>query len=202
MVAEGLVERRRQQTAYDIHVSALELVREFGFDAVTVDAIAAKARISRRTFFNYYPTKEAAMVQSPELPIAAIAEALDGRVASPREVFIAVVDLMADALEEHHPHRQNMRCMLDVASSHPTVLAALMARIDMISHKLIEVVAPRMGMAVDAEEPALIAALASTAVRVGVEHWANEPENAEPSSPAMHTRRTATLISAMFSAKR
>jgi len=45
-----------------IENAATSLVLEYGFDAVTVDQICAAAEISKRTFFNYVPSKEAAVI--------------------------------------------------------------------------------------------------------------------------------------------
>lgn len=45
-----------------IHDAAAELVLERGLAAATVEAIAERAGCSRRTFFNYYPTKEDAVL--------------------------------------------------------------------------------------------------------------------------------------------
>ena len=38
------------------------LAREGGLAAATVEAITERAGVSRRTFFNYYPTKEDALL--------------------------------------------------------------------------------------------------------------------------------------------
>lgn len=61
----SLRERRRWQTARDLHHAMLDLVRQHGFAAVTTEMIAAEAGISLRTFFNYYPNKESALVGPP-----------------------------------------------------------------------------------------------------------------------------------------
>lgn len=58
----GLRERQRLETLVTIHHAAVGLAREHGLHATTVEAIAARAGISRRTFFNYYPTKEDAVL--------------------------------------------------------------------------------------------------------------------------------------------
>jgi AcrR family transcriptional regulator len=56
--AESLVERRRRLVRADIGRVAIDLFAERGFDAVTVDDIAAAAGISQRTFFRYFATKD------------------------------------------------------------------------------------------------------------------------------------------------
>lgn len=45
-----------------IENAATTLVLEHGYDEVTVDQICAAADISKRTFFNYVPSKEAAVI--------------------------------------------------------------------------------------------------------------------------------------------
>jgi len=60
-----LADQRREATARLIHEAALRLAAERGVEAVTAEAIAAEAGISPRTFFNYYPFKEAAIMGPP-----------------------------------------------------------------------------------------------------------------------------------------
>ena len=47
--------KRRRYRA--IRQAAAELVRERGYEAMTYDAVAERAGVSRRTVFNYFPTK-------------------------------------------------------------------------------------------------------------------------------------------------
>lgn len=61
-VDEGLRARKQRQTRDAIHRAAVALALERGPDAATVADISARADISPRTFFNYYPSKEDAIV--------------------------------------------------------------------------------------------------------------------------------------------
>lgn len=66
---EGLRERKKRETRGRLHRVALELVVAHGLDHVTIEQIAGGADVSTRTFFNYYPSKEAAVVGAdPHLP--------------------------------------------------------------------------------------------------------------------------------------
>ena len=58
----GRRERKRRETENRIELSAATLALELGFERVTVDAICDRADISRSTFFNYFPSRDAAIL--------------------------------------------------------------------------------------------------------------------------------------------
>ncbi|MFJ3321333.1 TetR/AcrR family transcriptional regulator [Curtobacterium sp. NPDC086286] len=65
----GLRERKRRATRLAIQQAALRIAIEEGLAAVTVDEISRRADVSPRTFFNYFPNKEGAILgDDPTLP--------------------------------------------------------------------------------------------------------------------------------------
>lgn len=73
-------ERNRLRTWSLIHEAAMSLAVERGLAHATVEAIAEAADVSKRTFFNYFPAKEDAVlgIQAPMLPAEAVHEFENG----------------------------------------------------------------------------------------------------------------------------
>lgn len=59
-------EQNKAATRDAIAAAALELLRARGFGEFTVEDIAEAAGVSRRTFFNYFPSAEAALATTTE----------------------------------------------------------------------------------------------------------------------------------------
>lgn len=77
---EGLRERKRRATENAIELAAVELALEKGFAQVTVAEICERAKVSRSTFFNYMPNRDAAIMGRPIslVPRELAFELLDG----------------------------------------------------------------------------------------------------------------------------
>jgi AcrR family transcriptional regulator len=196
----GLRERRRRQTSADIRDAAARLAQARGFDKVTIEAICAEAGISTRTFFNYFPTKESAIAYGPSDLPAELAEDFVAAGPAPYRVVLAeLITLAAHHLRDTPPRREQAAGMLELAKSSPAVMAAFLAELERFQNQLTDIIARRQGMRPDDEIPELIAALALTAVRSGIERWASgEPKDSDD-TPMPYVESAAALVNSIFS---
>ncbi|WP_217184777.1 TetR family transcriptional regulator [Streptomyces sp. AC495_CC817] len=199
---EGLRDRRRRETRRDIHAAALRLAREHGFDKITVDMISAEVGVSPRTFFNYFPSKEDAVLLGPaQLPPPLAEEFVAAGAAPPQDVLADLTRLLVRDLTENPPDREEMHGIFELAHSHPAVLAAMLARFDGFQRSIADAVAERLGEQPDDEVPSLIAALALAAIRNGLERWTrDEPPTDEDDSPVPYVERSVELLRGLLAA--
>lgn len=76
---EGLRARNRERTVQRLQQAAWDLVAEHGFDAVTAEAVADRAEVSRRTFFNYFPRVELVLQEPMRATIASLVDRFAAR---------------------------------------------------------------------------------------------------------------------------
>ncbi|MFI6159179.1 MULTISPECIES: TetR/AcrR family transcriptional regulator [Micromonospora] len=192
---EGLRERRRRQTHREIQEAALRLARERGFAKVTVEMISAEAGVSTRTFFNYFPSKEAAVIAMPPMPpdddVAAFTAAGP---AEPGDVLLDLVGLLLRDMARHPPERGGLHAMFALGQEHPGVLAAMLAGFEGFQRQLAVTVAARTGDQPQDEMPRLIAGLAMAVVRTGMENFTT----GEDDDPVPYVERAVTTLRALL----
>src|SRR6478609_249895 len=135
----GLRERKRAQTRRRLEEAAVGLALRDGLDKVTVDAISERADVSPRTFFNYFDTKEDAVlgVRPPDVSEQTLADhraRYDGAplVESMMGLLIAVLGPSID-----EPAFRKSR--IEVLRQQPQLLERLMTRMSRITEQLTEV---------------------------------------------------------------
>ncbi|MFI1522042.1 TetR family transcriptional regulator [Kitasatospora cineracea] len=116
----SLRERKKLKTRQALRREALRLFAEQGWEATTVDQIAAAAEVSPSTFFRYFPVKEDLLLTDEYDPL--MAGAIRARPAdepfltSAREVLVGLVRRM---LAEHE--RAELYERMRLAASVPSV---------------------------------------------------------------------------------
>jgi mycofactocin system transcriptional regulator len=166
--------RRRATSRADLEQVAFTLFTARGFDATTVDEIAAAAGIGRRTFFRYFPSKN-------DVPWGAFEDELERmRVrlkACPPEVplmdaiRLALIDFNRVAPAQVPLHRRRMELILRV----PTLLAHSTLRFTAWRAVVAEFVAERTGHRPDDLAPQAIAHAVLGVSVAAYEHWLDDP---------------------------
>ena len=170
-VTSGLRERKKVATRLALHEAALRLVSERGLDRVSVDDIAARADVSPRTFFNYYASKDDAVVGLDPAGPAEQAAAFAARPPeeSPVEAMRAIAREAATRMAED-PQLWPLR--LQVVETNPTLVAKLAAAFSESDRVLATAIAERTGTRVDADVfPTLLAGVAAVAMRTSLHRW-------------------------------
>jgi len=175
----GLRERKKVATRQALHEAAVRLAVEHGLDRLTVEAIADAADVSRRTFSNYFPNKEEALLWSDRVRIARLLELVGRRPADEppwQAMSAAAVDLV-----EGDTHDPRWIAQVRLLRQHPALLAQQVAQYADAERGLVELVSPRLADAPDAPLRArLLAATLLTTLRVAVQQWIEDPATPLP----------------------
>lgn len=118
----SLRDRKKERTRLALFEAALTLFADKGFDATTIDEIAAAAEVSRRTFFRYFAAKEAVVFPWDEPRLALFREILaDRRPGEDRfeRIRRALMALAGEYMEQ----ARDMLAQHKVVESSPALLA-------------------------------------------------------------------------------
>ena len=162
----GLRERKKAQTRRALTAAAIRLSTERGSpDRVTVEEISEAADVSPRTFFNYFSSKEDAILGvDPERRTELRAE-LELRPAdeAPVEALRAALLSTAEGIDEN---AELWAQRLQLVREHPSLSAGYVASFADFERGMVEAMAARLGLDPDADlYPAIVVATALTIMR-------------------------------------
>jgi AcrR family transcriptional regulator len=148
---------------------ALRCFEARGFDDVTVEEIASEAQVSVRTFYRYFPAKEAVLQLRIDMRTDALRAALSTRPADEQPVHslrLALTEVVqAEDLEL-------LRRWTAVIAATPTVLRGVLGGIQLKSHRVIaEFFAARLGETSGALVPTMLAAAVGGVIQAAQTHW-------------------------------
>jgi AcrR family transcriptional regulator len=170
-VTAGLRERKKAETRLALASAALRLADEHGLDRVTVEDIARVADVSPRTFFNYFASKEDAIVGWSEEGTASVVQELAARPASetPVEALRAAIHASADHLQAS-PDEWVIRHRL--TATNPSLNVRYTARIAAVEHELVVEIARRTRLDAELDTyPAAVVSAAMASARVAISVW-------------------------------
>ncbi|MBW4721920.1 TetR/AcrR family transcriptional regulator [Saccharothrix obliqua] len=174
----GLRERKKLATRAALADAALRLCVEHGVDGVTVEQVARAAGVSLRTFFNYFSSKEEAVVAGDVATAEAFVRAFAQR--PPEE---PVLEALRRALGEVLPDRVDRTKLeqLRVLRRTPALLPHLMAAFHAQEKALAVAIARRVGVDPDADlYPLMCAAAVMATLRVVVAWWLDAGDRRPP----------------------
>ncbi|RMI31499.1 TetR family transcriptional regulator [Nocardia stercoris] len=160
-------ERKKQATRAALRDAALRLALERGPDNVRVEDIAAAAGVSPRTYNNYFPSREHAIV-------AAVTAEREGQIAAAvaaRPAEVPLADAVVDAVVARYtdPGERHRDALL-LITTHPALRAAFLDTTGALSEPLAAAIADRLD-ARDELTADVLAGSVAAAIRVALGHW-------------------------------
>ena len=167
----GRRDRKKQQTRAALVAAALRLVDERGLERVTVEEISDAADVSSRTFFNYFATKDEAIIGDPFVDDREMRARLES---IPADVPIVEALLLAfsPATAAIQADQEIWFTRIRIIDNNPMLLPALLARGAPAERKFIATIADRVGAGPDSAYPQVAAAVIAAAFRTALMRWA------------------------------
>lgn len=171
-------DQKRARTHERIQQEGLRLFLERGFDAVTLDDVAAAADVSRRSLFHYFPSKEAIALGfksalGPRIA-AAVARRPDGE---------GLLEMAEHALSDMAEDWQSpqAKALARLVHDTPALRGGDHAKYEEIERLLAEALACRASRDPDDAQVRVVAATAAGVLRLATEAWlaSDGPEGPE-----------------------
>ena len=184
--SEGRRERKRRQTRGRIEHAAMALFLDRGFDQTTIEDITDAADVSKRSFFDYFPSKEEVVFAWQDSFADALVAAIAARPANEPLVTVVEEAVSTTVMASFDP--QSL-ALADLIRQTPALYARDHLKYAKLELRLTEALSAR-SKAKDSEKlrVRLLSAVVIGAMRVGGEQW---HEIQQPASPE-------TLVRALF----
>jgi AcrR family transcriptional regulator len=191
----GLRDRKRLETRARLEAAAVSLALEGGIEHATVDAISERADVSSRTFFNYFDSKEDAILGIRD--IEATAQELAEHAAGSADAISAVVGslfhVIGPSLRDTAAHHNRM----EIIKRFPQLLSRQIAQMTTMTEQLTEAVQailagrPGWGQQVDVTSAEMMLGMCFSAVHISVKEWL---ATGSQETPQELEKRTIALI--------
>lgn len=173
MPPTGLRERKKYETHRALATAAVRLVAEHGLDAVTVEDIAAAADVSVRTFFNYFASKEDAVVIAVPDHLERTERTIERFLALPAEMstWDAFTTAVREDLAVVAEHPREWLDRVTAIKKHPTLLHRSLAMNAPQIEPITAAIARRAGCGPADLFPSLLLNVVSGALNAAMLRW-------------------------------
>jgi AcrR family transcriptional regulator len=169
--ATGLRERKKLATRVALSEAAMRLTVQRGFDHVTIDDIAAEVEVSARTFSNYFPCKEAAVLASATDMTRRMTVEFERRPEA-EALWISLRAAVVNAMTHPEEPERSWVAQLQLISKTPALLAYQLTTMVGAEAQLAEEVARRTRTTTRRDiYPRLVSAAVSAIARSATAHW-------------------------------
>jgi AcrR family transcriptional regulator len=190
-VSRSLRERKQERTRRMIQAEALRLFTEKGFEATTVEEIAAAAEVAPRTFFRYFATKDEVVFWPEYQPLlAGFVAARPAAEPAVDAVCHAIVDGMGAFYEQD---REAVLQRLQLAFRTPKLRPRLWQQQAHSARGVARVLAARLEAGEGELEIRAVAGAIAAALWVAVEEW--QAEDGKEDLAALIERALGTVTS-------
>lgn len=163
---DGARSRRKMETRTALIRRARQLTAQHGLSGYTIDELSEQVGVSRRTFFNYFPSKEAAVLGTA--PVDLIEEALATFAYSPPagdRLVEALVEFAVRLFESSGMTREEVGEFIAAMDREPRLLADLVRGSEQEEARLAAAIAIREKLQPDDPAARMAAVLITTLVR-------------------------------------
>ena len=169
----GLRERRKAGTRLALEDAALRLFARDGFDATTVEMIAAAADVSPRTFFRYFASKDDVVNPQREVRQARLRDEVRGLAGSLTDLEAAAAALTA-LCPEFEAERDRMLQRRRAAVTSPALRGRMQDVVHSWQRTLVEALAERRGVDVRDVGVRVAAATAVALWQTAIMSWLDD----------------------------
>lgn len=171
---DGLRERKRLETRHALEAAAIELVSANGLDATTIEAISERAGVSPRTFFNYFDSKEDALLglHNVEFTDETVDECAERY--SHSSIGESTVGLLVELVGPMLADRTLLTTRRGLIKQHPLLLERQMNRMTYVNKRIISAM-QRMAAVKEVElldgDAEVLLAVCTSSLRVAIRTW-------------------------------
>lgn len=166
---DGLRARKKLKTRLAIEDAALALFDEQGYEATTVEQIAARAEVSTTTFFRYFPSKADVLLSDHGQQLPALHAAIVRRPASETELLALRRAVLEEWVAAIDPERTAHKARI-VATS-PVLEGLSLERGARWLEVITDALARRRGLEAPDDRALLTARVALAVLASAVESW-------------------------------